>query len=422
MSNSARQDDGGSHSRTGKRSGGDATSRTAQAEKTGLPAGERIAKVVARAGVCSRRQAEVLIAEGRIKVNGTVLKTPAITVTDADTILVDNKPLPDRERTRLWLYHKKRGSVTTNRDPQGRRTIFDMLPGDIPRTMTVGRLDINTEGLLLLTNDGGLARILELPSTGWLRRYRVRVHGRVDPVAIEKLRSGITVDGMVYGAIEGTVDRTKGANTWLTLGLREGKNREVKKVLESLGLSVSRLIRISFGPFQLGELERGALKEVPARALREQLGTRLAAEAGVDLAPPPRQSARPTPRPVSKRPKSKRPEDKRTGGRTKPATTPSGRGQIGGRGQGQERPPQCESSAAGLRAADWSPPMIRRSGQPATGCGRPCSIFWLIALTCRAPERGCLTFLPGPARSALRRCRGGQWRRCLSRLLLLLAA
>ncbi len=281
---------------------------------------------MARAGVCSRRQAEVLITEGRIKVNGAVLKTPAITVTDADTILVDNKPLPDRERTRLWLYHKKRGSVTTNRDPQGRRTIFDMLPGDIPRTMTVGRLDINTEGLLLLTNDGGLARILELPSTGWLRRYRVRVHGRVDPVAIEKLRSGITIDGMVYGAIEGTVDRTKGANTWLTLGLREGKNREVKKVLESLGLSVSRLIRISFGPFQLGELEPGALKEVPARALREQLGTRLAAEAGVDLAPPPRQSERPTPRPVSKRPKSKRPEDKRFGGRTKPATHASAQG------------------------------------------------------------------------------------------------
>ncbi len=250
--------------------------------------GERIAKVIARAGVCSRRQAEALIAEGKVKVDGRVLDTPAFLVTGDENILVEGAPLPARERTRLWLFHKPRGSVTTNRDPQGRRTIFDLLPAELPRTMTIGRLDINTEGLLLLTNDGGLARILELPSTGWLRRYRVRAHGRVEAAAIEKLRSGITIDGMVYGPIEGTIDRVQGTNTWLTLGLREGKNREVKKVLESLDLTVNRLIRVSFGPFQLGELEPRAIRELPARALREQLGTRLAADAGVDLAPPPR--------------------------------------------------------------------------------------------------------------------------------------
>ena len=213
---------------------------------------ERIAKVIARAGVCSRREAEMLIGEGRVAVNGAVLASPAFTVTPADAVTVDGAPLAARERTRLWLFNKRRGLVTSNRDPQGRTTIFSALPADLPRVVTIGRLDINTEGLLLLTNDGGLARILELPATGWLRRYRVRVHGRVTQADLDRLARGVTVDGMVYGAVEANLDREQGANCWLTMGLREGKNREVKKILEYLGLTVTRLIRVSYGPFQLG--------------------------------------------------------------------------------------------------------------------------------------------------------------------------
>ncbi|HWT31066.1 MAG TPA: pseudouridine synthase, partial [Propylenella sp.] len=210
--------------------------------------GERIAKVIARAGICSRRDAERLIAEGRVKLNGRTLTTPAVTVGPRDRIEVNGEPLKARERTRLWLFHKPKGLVTTNRDPEGRPTVFSVLPPDMPRVLSVGRLDINTEGLLLLTNDGGLARILELPSTGWLRRYRVRAHGRVDQSALDSLRHGVTIDGMVYGAVEAEIDRVQGSNVWLLVGLREGKNREVKRVLEHLGLGVTRLIRISYGP------------------------------------------------------------------------------------------------------------------------------------------------------------------------------
>lgn len=235
--------------------------------------GERIAKTIARAGLCSRRDAERLIAEGRIAVNGRVLTSPAVTVTAADRIEVDGAPLAARERTRLWLFHKPRGLVTTNRDPEGRPTIFSKLPPDLPRVVTIGRLDLNTEGLLLLTNDGGLARVLELPATGWLRRYRVRAHGRIEQTALDRLRHGITIDGIVYGGIEAALDRMQGTNMWLTVGLREGKNREVKRVLEHLGLAVTRLIRISYGPFQLGELAPGEVREVPKKVLRDQVGS-----------------------------------------------------------------------------------------------------------------------------------------------------
>jgi 23S rRNA pseudouridine2605 synthase len=244
---------------------------------------ERIAKRLARAGISSRREAEALIEAGRVRVNGTVLSSPAFNVGPQDRIEVDGTPIPAIERTRLFLFHKPAGVVTTNRDPQGRRTVFDCLPAALPRLMTVGRLDINTEGLLLLTNDGGLARVLELPTTGWLRRYRVRVHGKVEAEALASLGEGIAVDGVFYGSVEAVLDREQGSNAWLTIGLREGKNREVKNILGALGLEVTRLIRVSYGPFQLGELGEGEVLELKGRLLRDQLGERLIAEAGADF-------------------------------------------------------------------------------------------------------------------------------------------
>lgn len=245
--------------------------------------GERIAKRLARVGIASRRDAEDLIAAGRVRVNGKVLASPAVNVTIEDKIELDGEPLPPIERTRLFLFHKPAGVVTTSRDPEGRRTVFDVLPDDLPRLITVGRLDINTEGLLLLTNDGGLARTLELPATGWLRRYRARVHGKVEESALAALKDGIVVDGVFYGSIEASLDREQGSNAWLTLGLREGKNREVKNILGSLGLDVTRLIRISFGPFQLGELPEGHVQELKGRLLRDQLGERLIEESGANF-------------------------------------------------------------------------------------------------------------------------------------------
>ncbi len=250
---------------------------------------QRIAKVIARAGACSRRDAEVWIGEGRVALNGAVLTNPAINVTDADEITIDGAPLAARAKTRLFLFHKPRGLVTTERDPEGRQTIFDYLREhwpDAPRLVSVGRLDINTEGLLLLTNDGGLARMLELPATGWVRRYRVRAKGSTDQAVLDQLRHGVTVDGVDYAEIEAALDRAQGANSWLTMGLREGKNREIKRVLEHLGLEVNRLIRLSFGPFQLGEIAEGALEEVKTRVLRDQLGPALAEAAHVDFAEP----------------------------------------------------------------------------------------------------------------------------------------
>lgn len=246
-------------------------------------AGERIAKRLARAGLASRRDAEELIAAGRVKVNGRALTSPAFNVMPDDIIHLDGMEIPPIERTRLFLFHKPAGVVTTNRDPEGRKTVFDVLPAELPRLMTIGRLDINTEGLLLLTNDGGLSRVLELPATGWLRRYRVRVHGKVEEKALAGLREGIAVDGVFYGAIEATLDREQGTNAWLTIGLREGKNREVRNILGSLGLDVTRLIRISYGPFQLDDLAEGHVLEIKGRVLRDQLGERLVEESGANF-------------------------------------------------------------------------------------------------------------------------------------------
>ncbi|WP_102961496.1 pseudouridine synthase [Mangrovicella endophytica] len=265
---------------------GERPARRERSEPVAATGTMRIAKRLARAGIASRRDAEGMIADGRIKVNGTILDTPARDVTGSDHIEVDGAPLPAIERTRLWLFHKPQGLVTTNRDPEGRPTVFDRLPEDMPRVLSIGRLDINTEGLLLLTNDGGLARILELPSTGWLRRYRVRAHGAIDQAKLDELRQGIAIDGVFYGAVEATLDREQGSNVWLTVGLREGKNREVKRILGHLGLDVNRLIRISFGPFQLGELEEGAVREIRGRTLRDQLGERLIEESGADFDAP----------------------------------------------------------------------------------------------------------------------------------------
>lgn len=246
--------------------------------------GERIAKVVSRAGLCSRRDAEEWIVQGRVAVNGRVINSPALDVTVRDVITVDGKPLPAPERTRLFLFHKPRGLMTTHADPEGRPTVFDNLPEGLPRLISIGRLDFNTEGLLLLTNDGGLARTLELPDTGWLRRYRVRAHGEVTQGQLDQLKNGVEVDGVKYGSIDATLERDQGANVWLVFAIREGKNREVRNVLAHLGLEVNRLIRISYGPFQLGELEEGQVEEVKTRVLREQLGEKIAAASGADFA------------------------------------------------------------------------------------------------------------------------------------------
>src|SRR5882762_3814260 len=237
-----------------------------------VAAPERIAKVMARAGLCSRRDAERWVAAGRVAVDGTVLTSPAFTVTAENEVRVDGRPLPGPERARLWRYHKPAGLVTTHRDEKGRPTVFGALPAELPRLVSVGRLDLNSEGLLLLTNDGALARRLELPATGWVRRYRVRVHGAVEPARLASLAGGIRIDGIAYGPIRAQLDRQQGSNAWVTLSLQEGKNREVRRVLEHLGYPVTRLIRLAYGPFQLGHLARGAIEEVPRKVLQEQLG------------------------------------------------------------------------------------------------------------------------------------------------------
>ena len=233
---------------------------------------ERLAKFIARSGVCSRRMAEKLISQGRVTVNGEEVKTPAFNVSGDEKILIDGEKLPQKELTRLWLYYKPVGLVTSHKDERGRPTVFENLPAGLPRVISVGRLDLNSEGLLLLTNNGELSRKLELPSNGWARRYKVRVHGLVNLQKLQALQKGSVIDGVEYGPITATMESSQGANTWLNVTLTEGKNREIRRVMKSIGLEVSRLIRLSYGPFQLGSLKKGEAKEVPTKVLREQLG------------------------------------------------------------------------------------------------------------------------------------------------------
>ncbi|GAB4538549.1 MAG: hypothetical protein Tsb0024_09060 [Ruegeria sp.] len=246
--------------------------RYAQGMSNTPPPGDRIAKVLARAGIASRREAERMIEAGRVTVNGKTIDSPALNVTHSDRITVDGKPVAEPEPARLWLYHKPTGLVTTNRDEKGRPTIFDNLPEDMPRVMSVGRLDLNSEGLLLLTNDGAIKRKLELPSTGWLRKYRVRINGRPKDEDFVPLRQGLVIEGEKFQPMTVTLDRQQGANAWLTIGLREGKNREIRRAIEDIGFTVNRLLRVSYGPFQLGNLKPGEVEEIRRRVLRDQLG------------------------------------------------------------------------------------------------------------------------------------------------------
>lgn len=234
--------------------------------------GERIAKKLARAGVASRREVERMVEAGRVVVNGKKITSPALNVTDKDVITVDGRPVAAPEPARLWRYHKPPGLVTSARDEKGRATVFDRLPEELPRVMSVGRLDLTSEGLLLLTNDGELKRKLELPSTGWVRKYRVRANGNASDTRVRPLREGMVIDGERFQPMSVEFDKQQGANVWLTIGLREGKNREIRRALEEVGLMVNRLIRVSYGPFQLGDLARGGVEEIRPKILRDQLG------------------------------------------------------------------------------------------------------------------------------------------------------
>ena len=284
--------------------------------------GERIAKVMARAGLCSRREAERWITDGRVKVDGKTIDTPATLVTSANTVEVDGKPLPQAQEAMLWRYHKPPGLVTTHKDEQGRQTVFDTLPPRLGRVISVGRLDLNSEGLLLLTNDGGLARELELPSTGWIRTYRVRVFGHVTDDMLESLKDGLTVDGVKYGSIDARIEKKTGRNAWLIVSLAEGKNREIRRVMEHLDLQVNRLIRQSYGPFRLDDLDRGDVAPVPRRQMIDQLGLKLEG-----ASEPPKKTSKagwaksktkPKARPKAKKPVGKKPMGKKPGKPRKP--------------------------------------------------------------------------------------------------------
>jgi len=242
--------------------------------------GERIAKVIARAGVCSRREAERKIEAGNVSVDGNVIDSPALNVQPSNIIVVDGKALPDKQPPRLWKFHKPRGVITSHNDPEGRPTVFDQLPKGTPRVISVGRLDYNTEGLLLLTNDGELARFLEKPENAMIRRYRVRVHGRVNEEELETLKEGPVIDGVQYGPVDALLDIQKGSNAWINISIKEGKNREVRRIMESMGLEVTRLIRTDYGPVQLGKLPRGEMEEVPRKALSEWFGGRVVGISG----------------------------------------------------------------------------------------------------------------------------------------------
>lgn len=315
--------------------------KTTQSQKDSDTSGERIAKRIARAGICSRREAEQRIQEGRVSVNGEVISSPALNVTAQDKIMVDGKRLPQADISRLWRYHKPRGLIVSAKDEKGRETIFDKLPETLPRVISVGRLDYDSEGLLLLTNDGALARHLELPSTGWSRRYKVRVQGRVNEETLESLKNGITIDGVRYGEIEASLETQMTSNAWVLIAITEGKNREVRRIMEHLGHPVSRLIRLSYGPFQLGRLDKGQIEEVKQAVLIEQLGgaDSKSAKAGID-SPPPRHAKKPQRKsgasksaaknqrkPVLKLAKGGAGKGKKApGGRGKPRTKPSRKG------------------------------------------------------------------------------------------------
>ncbi|WP_246149613.1 pseudouridine synthase [Tritonibacter litoralis] len=306
------------------------------------PEGDRIAKVLSRAGVASRREAERMIAEGRVSVNGKTIDSPALNVTGRDRITVDGKPLPEAEEERLWLYYKPTGLVTTNSDEKGRTTIFDELPEDLPRVMTVGRLDLNSEGLLLLTNDGGIKRKLELPETGWLRRYRVRINGRPKDTDFEPLRKGLVIDGERFQPMIVTLDRQQGANAWVTVGLREGKNREIRRAMEDIGFAVNRLLRVSYGPFQLGDLKSGEVEEVRRKVMRDQLGLQTPDEPA---------QLRPT--------RNRKPQHGKGRPQSGPAKTMGGSGKPGG------------PAPKGRKAADASVSLRGKAGQPGKTGGRP---------------------------------------------------
>ncbi|WP_114967232.1 pseudouridine synthase [Alkalilacustris brevis] len=320
------------------------------------PEGDRIAKVLARAGAASRRGAEAMILQGRVAVNGRVIDSPALNVGPRDKVTLDGKPLAAPEPARLWLYHKPTGLVTSARDEKGRATVFDNLPEGLPRVMPVGRLDINSEGLLLLTNDGALKRALELPSTGWLRRYRVRVNGTPDEASVAPLREGITVEGEKFQPMLVSIDRQQGANAWLTVGIREGRNREVRRAMEAVGLVVNRLIRISYGPFQLGKLDAGAVEEVRPRVLREQIGER----PGIDLPAPPAET------PATGKPAR----------RGKPAAKTSGKplGKPGNRRNAESGQPMGAGGARGSKPGKpHGPGTAPRRGPAGAGSRRPTS-------------------------------------------------
>ena len=307
------------------------------------PEGERIAKMLSRAGVASRREAERLIEAGEVKVNGKTITSPALNVTAKDKVTVSGQPVAEKQPVRLWLYYKPEGLVTSNADEKGRDTVFDHLPEDLPRVMTVGRLDLNSEGLLLLTNDGGLKRRLELPSTGWLRKYRVRIHGNPTDPDFEPLRKGIEVEGERFQPMQVVLDRIQGANAWATVGLREGKNREIRRAMAAIGLTVNRLIRISYGPFRLNELEPGQVEEVRPRVLKDQLGFDPFAEEEEAPAPrtPPKPGARV--RTVSRSGKTRPDEEAPRAPRGKPA--PRSPAATAGRGSAEAAKPGAKPSA-----------------------------------------------------------------------------